>query len=130
VIERLPLRVETRKRRQERRMNVEDARWVGVKERPADEAHVAREAHEADVPALELAHDRAVAGVAIRVRPGVDVHRLDPGVPRARKSGGFASIRDDDGDLDVESPGTRRVDYRLKVGSSTRNEDAEAAVHR
>ena len=65
VLERLPLRVEAGKRRQQRRMDVEDAVRKRVEQRRADEAHEAGETDELDAARAQQLGQRAIVGVAI-----------------------------------------------------------------
>ena len=68
VLERLALRVEAGERRQQRRVNVEDAHRKGVEQRLADKPHEAGEADEVDARgAISVVDDRRVVGVAVRV---------------------------------------------------------------
>ena len=87
VLERLPLRVEAGKRRQQRRVDVQDAIGKRVEQRRADQTHEAGEADEIDVPRLAAAAaSAAIVGVAIGVvaRVQVDASRCRR---RARAAG-------------------------------------------
>jgi hypothetical protein len=53
VLQRLPLRVEPRKRGQKRRVNVEDAIRERLEQRPADSPHEAGKTDEADIAILQ-----------------------------------------------------------------------------
>ena len=59
VLERLPLRVKTGKRRQQRRMDVENRVRERVDERRADEPHEAGKTHEPDVARLRSSRTSA-----------------------------------------------------------------------
>ena len=70
VLERLALRIEARKCRQQRRMNVEDAVRKRIEQWRPDEAHEPGEADQIDVARLSTSTSAAIVGVTIGVSRG------------------------------------------------------------
>ena len=99
VLERLALRVDAGKRRQQRRVDVEDARSGNASSRRrADQPHEAGEADERDVARRSSLASAAIEVVAVGERPVIEDQRLDAGRARALEPGGIGAVRDDDGD--------------------------------
>ena len=129
MLERLALRVDAGKRRQQRRVDVEDGVRKRVEERRADKPHVAGQADEPDVARLQLARQRPIVLVARPASAMVDAERLDAGLPRALEPRRVRAVRDDDGNRRVEAAVANGVDERLKVAAAPRDQDAKAPVH-
>src|SRR5260370_18646406 len=115
VFERLALRFEAGERREERRMDIEDAvRKFGDK-KGREQAHVYGEADEINMEFVEDGRDLAVVGFALeafrRNHAGLDSTRF-----RALDTGRAFAIADDDGDVRVRNP-TRRDAFRERLGN-------------
>ena len=67
VLERLPLRVEAGKRRQQRRMDVQDPFGKRLEQRRPDQPHEAGQTDQIDVARAQLLDERPVVGVAVGV---------------------------------------------------------------
>jgi uncharacterized protein DUF3418 len=83
----LALRLESRKRRQQRRVDVEDAVPERVEQRGADYAHESGETDEGDVVRPEDRDDGVVVRVPVGVVARVEPDRFDARVPGAREAG-------------------------------------------
>ncbi len=129
VLQRLPLRVEPRKRGQQRRVNVEDAIRERLEQRRADAPHETGETDEADIAIVQEPDDHAIVIVASGVITRPEIHGFDPGRPRARKTVGFRPIGDHNRDRRVEFRAGRRIDDRLEVAAAPGDENGEPAVH-
>jgi len=125
VLKRLTLGVDARKRGQERRVHVEDAIGKCLEQRGADEPHEARETHEGHAARRELAGEGAIEGVAAGKRAVIDDHRLDAGAARPLEPAGIGAIRNDDGDRRAQTAFGNRVDERLQVAATARDEHAD-----
>src|SRR5437016_666025 len=121
--QRLSLRVEAGERREQRRMNVQDAK--GVEKRPADATHESGETYQIDVMIAKDVDDRAVVGVTIGVVAGVQESRIDARLPRARQSHRLRLVRDDDGDGCVEAALVDGVDDRLEIAAAAGDQNGE-----
>ena len=109
VLERLTLRVEAGKRRQQRRMDVQDACGKASSIGAPKQAHEPGEADEADVARAQLAHERAIVVVAGRPASMTQMHSVSiPGVAGPLEPGGILHVRDDDGDRRARA-GPRRM---------------------
>ena len=106
VVDGLPLRVDARKRGQERRVDVDHAVGKRREETRAQETHETREADERDVVLGERLRKRAIVGVARRPLFVRHHRRLDPGRARALEPVRVRRVGDDDGDRRVAA--TRR----------------------
>ena len=130
VLERLALRVDARKRRQQRRVDVQDGVRKRLEERRADQPHVAGQADEPDIARLQLARQRAiVARRATAIRDG-RCRRVSMPACRARSSPA-ASARFEMTTAIVASrrPSRIGVDERLEIAAAARDQHAEAPVH-
>ena len=108
VIERLLLRVKTGKRRQQRRVDVENRvrERVDATARRRFRMNPARHTSR-DVARASSLHQRAIVVVARGPAAMTQCQRLDTGAPRALEPAGVCLIGDDDGDGGVE-PAARR----------------------
>src|SRR5260370_28753721 len=115
VFERLALRFEAGERREQRRMDIEDAvRKFGDK-KGREQAHVSGEADEINMEFVEDGRDLAVVGFALEAfrgnHTGLDSTRL-----RALDAGRALAIADNDGDLRVRnSSGCDAIRDRLEA---------------
>jgi hypothetical protein len=125
----LPLRLEAGKRRQQRRMDVEDRIRKRVEERRADDAHITGQAHQTDIACAQLARQRLVVVDPGRPAAMADADRLDPRRARALERAGAFDIRDHDGNRRVEASVCDRVDERLQVAAAPGDEHAETAIN-
>ena len=114
VLERLTLRIEAGKRRQQRRMDVQDPCWERVQERAAHDPHEAGQAHEADVAR------RRAPRAPDRRRLDRDSPATKYTAPRCRRPGALkpwsvAAVRDDNRDRGVQRPSAiaSMIDCRL-----------------
>ena len=129
VLDCLTLRVQSRERRQQRGMDVENRIRELFDERGTDEPHESRKADEADVSRAQLPHQRAIVVVARRPAAMGEVDGLDAGRPRSIQARGIFTVGDDDHDRGIEAPVRDRIDECLKIAAAARYEDAESAVH-
>src|SRR5258706_1352478 len=111
-------------------MDVENGIREFFDERRTDEPHESGKADEADVWRAQLTHERVI--VVVAGRPGAmgEADGLDSGRPRSIQPRSTFSVGNDDRDRSVEAALRDRVDECLKIASASRDEDAEAAVHR
>jgi hypothetical protein len=130
VLERLLLGVETREGRQKRRVDVHDPIGKRLEQRRADQPHEAGETDERDVSRAQLARERAIVVVARGKVARQHDERLDTGGLRACESGRLSAIRDDHGDLGVESSIGDGVADRLQIRAAPGNQHGEAPVVR
>src|SRR5579863_1109182 len=100
IFEGLALRLEAGERREERRVNVEDATGEGGDEIRGEKAHVAGEADEIDFMLVEDGDDLAVVGFALKAFGG-DGASGDASGFGAVEAGSAFAIADDDGDFGV-----------------------------
>ena len=127
VFERLALRLETRKRGQQRGMNIQDAARKGGDEIGREQAHESREADQVDAVFAERGDDQAV--VASRSRPLEGITGV--GMPR-RRGLDRARLRDCSRRWRFARRGCgRRRRYRpgLRNWSRALKEHADAFVH-
>lgn len=129
VLERLSLRVDARKRRKERRMDIENGIRKRLEHGSADEPHEPSQADQADMTRAQGAHECAVELIAYRERAMTDVERLDPGLAGTIEARRFGTIRDDNRNLGLEATFSNRIDYSLKVTAAPRDENADPPVH-
>jgi hypothetical protein len=59
----------------------------------------------------------------------IETDRLDAGAPGQVQASRIRTIGDHDRDSRIEAPITGRVDQRLEIAASTRNENAQPTVH-
>ena len=130
VLERLSLRVDTRKSRQQCRVNVHDPVRKGGQHRSGQYAHEPGEddpRHAVRAQCLrQCGIERfPVFVVTMRNRPG-----FDAGVPRAFQCWRAGLVRYDYLDGRIETPVGNGVRDRGEVRSGSRDEDAEGKGHR
>jgi hypothetical protein len=129
MIEGLTLRLESRERRQERGVDVENAIGKGIEELGPNQAHETSKAHESDVVRLKNLNYRAIVGIPVLVITWQNGDGLDSSLARTLQAGGLRSIRDDDGNRGVKTAVRDRIDDRLEIGASARDENTKASVH-
>src|SRR5580765_3133313 len=128
VLEGLTLRIKAWKRRQQRRMDVQDPVFERVQYRAAHNPHVASQTHEASVTGLQKVRDRPIARVSIGIVLRRNTHRLDAGRAGALKPWSVAAVRDDNRDRSVQRTTGNRIDDRLEIAATTRDENRDAAI--
>ena len=129
MLERLSLRVQSGKRRKQRRMDVHDPVRVGLEEHGPDEPHVPGKAHQANVASAEFLDDRAFVRIAVGVVLRSQMDGVDAGLAGPYQARGSGPIRDDDRHGGVEMPAGDRVEDRLKVAAPAGDEDGEPPIH-
>ncbi len=75
---------------------------------------------------IELAGESPIESVAGRERPVIDDQRLDARRARPLEPAGIGAIRDDDRDRRRETSFRNRVDERLKIAATARDEHADS----
>src|SRR4249920_2803191 len=104
IFESLALGLEAGERREQRRVNVEDAVGEGGDEIRGEKAHVAGEADEIDFVFVEDGDDLAVVGFALEAFGGDGAGGDAAGFGTVEAGSAFA-IADDDGDFGVGDAG-------------------------
>ena len=125
VFERLPLRLESGKCGQQRRVDIQNPVREGLDQRGAHQTHVARQADQIDGSCAEQSGERLVVGVAVGILAWVDVDRLDARVTRATEPGGVGAVGDHHGNPGVEPAVPDGVDDRLQVRTAAGDEDGQ-----
>ncbi len=131
-LERALLRREPPILRQERGVDVENPAPISSDEVRRQDPHVPREADEVrPCPVEDPEHLRLVRGPTLDPTP-LDGKGRQPALPRPGEAARLADVGDDRNDLRVRyASGFDRVGDRLEVGSTTREEDRNAAsAHR
>ena len=126
---RLALRVQAGKSREQRRMDIEHPAGKRVQEWSTDQAHEPREAHQINLTRLKDADDRSVVGLPVRVFTRCDNDGLDSSIAGSLQACRVRATRDNNGDRRVQAPLLNGVDDGLEVGTPTRNQHAEASRH-
>ena len=129
MLNRLPLRLQTRKRRQQRRMDVENRVRERFNERRTNKPHESGKADQGNIARAQLPHQRAIVVVSRRPRAMGKADGFDSGRSRSTQPRGIFTVRDDDRDRGIEPAVRNRVDECLKIASASGDEDAESAVH-
>ena len=93
---RLTLGIQSRKRREQRRVDVEDAIRKGVQQRRPDKAHESGETHEGHSARLQRTRDRGVVNPAVRIVARIEEEGLDGRGAGALQPCGVRSIRNHD----------------------------------
>jgi hypothetical protein len=125
MVECLSLRVQSRKCRQEGRVNVDDAVGKRRDERGAEQSHKAGKAHKMDGARAQCLGKRAIVSATVRPLPRCHHDRLDAGRGRACQACNVGDIRDDDGDFRSQSLFCNCVDDGLKIGAASRDQHAK-----
>src|SRR6185503_20169515 len=128
VLERLLLRVKTRKSGQQGRVNVQDTLVERTHEGGAQQAHEARQAYQIDLAPVELIDQQSVIDFAIQAFRG-DRDGIEPPVARDGKPAGFRPVADHHRYLRVEASGSRLIGYGFEVGSAAGEQNAQP-LHR
>jgi len=126
---RLALRVQAGKSREQRRMDIEHPVGKRFEEWSADQAHEPREAHQINLTRLKDVDDRPVVLLSASVRVRRDDDGLDSGIAGALQTRRIRSIRNDNGNRRAQTPVRDGVDDGLEIGTPSRNQDAEASRH-
>ncbi len=129
VLEGLPLGMQTGERRQKRWMDVQNPMGKSLEQHRANQAHVARETHEANVEGPQRIDDSPVVPVAVRVPAWRQVDRFDPSRPSVRQSFGIPFVRNDDRDRGVEASRGDGVENRPQVAPTAGDQDCKSASH-
>jgi len=129
VLERLPLRVQSGKRRKQRRMDVHDPVREGLQKHGPDEPHVPGKAHQASVASTELIDDCAFIRITVGVVSRSQMDGGDAGLAGPYQTWGSGPIRDDNRHGGVKMPEGDRVEYRLEVAAPAGDEDGKPPIH-
>src|SRR5271165_2487500 len=124
VVERLLLRVKSRKRRQQRRVDVQDAIGKLLYEPRRQQSHIASKADEIDFVVFQCGDDQTVVLLA-RYAFRRDDQRLQPAPPRRLDAGSVRLVGDDDSDDGVELARRNVVGDGLKVRPAPGKQDAK-----
>ena len=130
VLERPPDRVEARKRRQQRRMHVDDPVRKAPHEPLGEQLHVPGEDDQVHVTSGEPVGDRPVALLAVGEVADREGGGLDPGAARALDRLRRGLVGADGDHLDPLAP-VELVEDRLQIGAGPRRQhpDPECAAH-
>ena len=101
---RLTLRVDPRKGRQQRRVNVQNRVGECVKEPLTDQAHEPGEAHEPNATGLEFSRQRHVERITISELTMVERQGLDARTARPIEAGRAIAVRNHDGNPRAQEP--------------------------
>ena len=104
VLQRLTLGIQSRKRRKERGMDIQNGLRKRLEERCADQSHVPSQTHETNVTSAQLSYDRPLVVIARRRRSMIDIECLDAGAPGYLEAGGVRTIGNHDGDDGIQLP--------------------------
>ena len=126
VLQRLVLRVEPRKGRQQRRMDVQNALRKLAHEMRAEQAHEAGQAHQVDVVLAQFRDQQAIVDFAIEAlgRNGDGVQAALAGDLQAAR---FRAIGNHHRDLGVDRPGGDVVGDGFEIRSAAGEQNARAA---
>ncbi len=128
VLEGLPLRLQARKRRQQRRMDVENGRGKRVEQDGTNQTHEPGKTHQPHVARAQRVDQRPIVVVAGREVVVRQTERVDSRLARAREAGRVRSVRNHDSYPRVQAPASDCVDNRLQVAAAAGDENAEIAV--
>ena len=129
VFERLALCVQAWERRQQRRVNIENALGKRIEQGRPDEAHEARQADQADIAGSEHVHEGAIPGVPVAVIARAEMDGFDACIARPAQPWRLSPVGDDNRDRRVKPPNLHSVDDRLEVRSQAGDQDPQAAIH-
>ena len=125
--ERALVRVQALERRQERRVDIEQAALPAVDEPGREQPHETGKAHELDAMLVQHRLQRALEGSAILCELAViDDRGRNPGGVRVRKALRIGTVGDDERDLGRIVGRLRGFDQRDHVGAAAGNEDGDA----
>jgi hypothetical protein len=125
VIEGLPLCVESRERRQQRRVDIECPIRKRVEERSRHTSHETGQADQIDPALPEHFRKGVIVRLLTDVRFRIHPLRLDAGIAGTFETGGITSIRDDDANRRVETAVSSCADDGLEVAAAARNQDGK-----
>ena len=125
VFERLPLRLEAGKRRQQGGMDIQDAVREGRDQRGAHQPHETCEADQIDVSCAEQMDECGVVRVSVGILAGVDVDRLDARVAGATEPGDVGAVGDHHCNHRLEPAVRDGVDDRLQVRAAAGDQDGQ-----
>jgi hypothetical protein len=128
VVERLPLRVDTGKGRQQRRMDVHDRVRERLTECWTQQSHESGEADEANAALTQFRHEGAIVRLTRRMCAMRHDERLDAGFACRPESSGVGIMGDDDAHARVQSSLALRVKYRAEIRAAPRNQYGEGDV--
>jgi hypothetical protein len=126
--ERLLMRVEAGKKRQQRRMDIDHPVAPRFDEFMGQEPHEAGEADELDAGAFQPGIEREVEGLARGVLLVVQHRGLDAVLLRAEESGCVRPVRKHEDDFGRVGRILRRLDKGGHVGAASGNERGDAAA--
>ena len=124
MVERLPLRVETRERRKQRRVDVQDAAGERADEPAREDPHKAGEADEPDAMLVERPAEGHVVRDAVTEVLRVEPDGGDAARPRARERRRLLLVSNDDDHARRVARPRGGVEERLEVRAAPRDEDA------
>ena len=129
VFERLPLRFKPRERRQQRRMNIQDASGKRRHKIRRKQPHVSREAHEIDFLFFQRRDNELVVRLALESLRR-DHARFE--APRARLVDPLRAlaIAEHERDLRVrDAPRRNAIGQSLEIGAAARKQHGDAFFH-
>jgi hypothetical protein len=130
IFEGLALGFEAGKRRQQRRMNIQDAIGKFCDKKRGEKAHVAGETDEVDAVLVEDGGNLAVVGFSLKAFRGNDTG-LDSARFGALDAGRAFAIADGDGDFRIGDAASRHAfRERLEVRAAAAQEHAYALLHK
>jgi hypothetical protein len=130
IVERLPLRMETDERGQERWMDIQDSTWKRAYEDGGQNAHEAGKADDVDVIRVQPRDNGLVerlARVVVFVR---DNGRWHAGLSGALESASVGFVANDHGDARIDTPISAGVEDRLQIRPAPRNQNPERSTHK
>jgi hypothetical protein len=122
----LRLRIDARKRRQQRRVNVHDAHRILGDELRGQQAHVAGQRDEIGPGVFEHAHDFCFMRCAVRKRAVIDDECGQAERSRALDSRRLRPVRDHADDLRIEAAPRDRLVNRFEVRAAAGKENCQA----
>ena len=96
MLERPALGIDPRKRRQQRRVDIENRLRERIEQRRTDQSHEPRETDEAHITLRELPGQRAIVVLARAPATMVDAQRFESGLSRALQSCGIFTVGNHD----------------------------------
>ena len=128
-LDRTPVRLQPGERRQQRRMDVDEAAVEAAHEGGAEDAHEAGQRDDVGAVALDALGERVVEVLAVRERAVIDDLGGDAALAREREPAGVGAIADHGGDVRVPVIVGAGAHDRLHVGAAARDEDDDV-LHR
>ena len=107
-------------------MNVQNRLGKGFQQFRPNQAHEPCKADERHLSRTEFLRDRRVVVGSRGVGAVVKDEGLDPGITRALQAGGVSLVGNHDRNRRVERSVANRVDQRLQIAATTRDEDSES----